>query len=370
MSSFKKSIFTVIVFARINVRRYFRDRIALFFTIAFPLIFLLIFGGIFGKNSTVSFNIALINQSHSKFSQQIVKQITGSKVFKVKPGINTISQADLKMSRSEIDATLVLPPTFGDTKDNVPYGQVVVYYDENDAQEAQTLASVLQGTASGINARYVKMATPITIATKSTNTAGLTQFDYVFSGLLGFSIIGLGIFGPVNVFPQLKKEGILRRLHTSPLKVWQYFVSNVISQSIIGLISVAVMFIVAKLLFHLQMRGNYLELAIVVIFGIWVIFGIGLAIGGWAKNENQAAPLANIIVFPLMFLTGVFFPVYEMPIWLQHISTFLPLTPVIDSIRMIVTENTSLLNLGPQLGLMALWGVIIYAIAFRVFRWE
>jgi len=95
-----------------------------------------------------------------------------------------------------------------------------------------------------------------------------------------------------------------------------------------------------------------------------------LALGGWAKNERQAAPLGNIIVFPMMFLTGVFFPRFLMPHWLQGVTTYMPLTPVIDGSRMILTEGKHLIDLGPQLGVMAIWLVIVYAIAFRVFRWE
>ena len=101
-----------------------------------------------------------------------------------------------------------------------------------------------------------------------------------------------------------------------------------------------------------------------------MIFGIGLAIGGWAKNENQAAPLANLVTFPMMFLSGTFFPRFAMAPWLQHVSTYLPLTPVIDGIRLIATEGKHLTDIGPQLGLTLVWTVIIYAIAFRVFRWE
>ncbi|HUD05763.1 MAG TPA: ABC transporter permease [Candidatus Saccharimonadales bacterium] len=367
----KKSLFSVIVFAKINVKRYFRDKTALFFTILFPLIFLFIFGGIFGHNSNVSFNVALFNQSSSTVSKSFIQEIKSSSTFKIKPGISNLSVAKQELSRSEIDAAIVFPSNFGQVKNNLPSGQIVVYYDENNAQAAQTLATVLEGAVTApVNAKYVNVNPPFTVVTKSTNQAGLTQFDYVFSGLLGFSIIGLGIFGPVNVFPELKKQGVLRRIHISPLRVWQYFMSNVLSQAVIGLISVGIMFIVAVTVFHLKMHGSYPQLAAFVLIGIFLIFGIGLAIGGWAKNENQAAPLANIIVFPLMFLTGVFFPTYLMPEWLQHVSTFLPLTPVIDGMRMIITENKGLLELGPQLGLIGIWAVIIYAIAFRVFRWE
>jgi ABC-2 type transport system permease protein len=101
-----------------------------------------------------------------------------------------------------------------------------------------------------------------------------------------------------------------------------------------------------------------------------MILGIGLAIGGWSRNERQAAPLANIIVFPMLFLSGTFFPRFLMPEWLQTLSAYLPLTPVIDGIRFIVTEGKHFADILPQLGLVSLWLVVVYIIAFRVFRWE
>ncbi len=136
------------------------------------------------------------------------------------------------------------------------------------------------------------------------------------------------------------------------------------------MISMALMFAVAMSVFHLNVVGDAFELAFFLVLGIILIFGIGMAIGGWASNERQAAPLANIIVFPMMFLSGTFFPRYLMPLWLQHVTNFLPLTPVIDGARLMATEGKHLVDLGPQLGLMAAWVVVIYIIAFRVFRWE
>lgn len=164
--------------------------------------------------------------------------------------------------------------------------------------------------------------------------------------------------------------GILRRLSTTPLKVWQYFLSTMIGQALIGLISLAIMFVIAILVFKLQVVGNYFELAAFLILSITMILGIGLALGGWAKNERQVAPLANIVVFPMMFLSGTFFPRFLMPEWLQNVSNFLPLTPVIDGIRLITTEGKHLVDILPQIGLIGIWLVVIYVIAFRVFRWE
>jgi len=80
--------------------------------------------------------------------------------------------------------------------------------------------------------------------------------------------------------------------------------------------------------------------------------------------------LSNLVAFPMMFLSGVFFPTFLMPQWLQGIAHYLPLTPVVDGIRLIITENAGLFSLGPQLAILAGWSVLIYAIAFKVFRWE
>ncbi len=367
---FKRSLYTVLVFTRLNTRRFFRDRLALFFGIAFPIIFLFVFGAISSNGNNVSFSVALINQSKSTFAAQFVKQTETNKIFKVDKTLTTLGAANDKLNKSQIDGILILPPDFGKQDGAFPTGKAQVLYTQNNYQAGQAIVSVFDQEFKGINTKLVHAPTPFSVEGKQLSRKSLTPFDYTFAGLLGFSIIGLGIFGPINVFPELKKQGILRRLHTTPLKVWQYFVSTMISQAIIGLVSLGVMFAVAIAVFHLKVVGNYLEIALFIVFGIITILGIGLAIGGWAKNERQAAPLSNIIVFPMMFLSGTFFPRFAMPHFLQTISTYLPLTPVIDGLRLLTTEGKHLTDLGPQLGLMAVWVIIIYVIAFRVFRWE
>jgi ABC-2 type transport system permease protein len=368
----KRSLYTVATFVKINTRRFFRDKLALFFSMGFPLIFLFVFGSLNSGDKNVSFNVAVINNSDNSFAKDFVKNAQNSQVLKVNKDITTMDAAKDKMNKSELDATIILPKDFGDVKKGTktPGGQVEIVYTKNNEQSGQALSSVLQAQFKQINAQFVNIQEPFSVKTSELNEKSLSAFDYTFAGLLGFSIIGMGIFGPVNVFPELKKMGILRRLSTTPLRVWQYFLATMAGQAIIGLISLTAMFIVAIAVFHLQVVGNYLELAIFLVIGIITILGIGLALGGWAKNERQAAPLSNIIVFPMMFLSGTFFPRYLMPEWLQNISGLLPLTPIIDGIRLIATEGKHLIDILPQLGLIGIWIVVIYFIAFRVFRWE
>lgn len=368
----QSSLYTVLTFTKISTRRFFRDRLALFFSIGFPLIFLFVFGSLNSGTNEISFNVAFINHSDSAFAKQFAEQLQDNKILKVNEEVTTLDAAKEKMSRSELDAAIVLPTDFGETKPGSqhPSGQAEVVYTQNNEQSGKALASVLDQQFQVINGQFVDTTMPFSVARQQLNERSLSAFDYTFAGLLGFAIIGMGIFGPVNVFPELKKMGILRRLSTTPLKVWQYFLSTMISQAFIGLISLAIMFAVAIAVFKLQMVGNWFELIAFLILSIVMILGIGLALGGWAKNERQVAPLANIIVFPMMFLSGTFFPRFLMPEWLQQVSGFLPLTPVIDGIRLITTEGRDLMAIMPQIGLVAGWGVVIYLIAFRVFRWE
>lgn len=367
-----KKFYTVWVFFVVNIKRLFRDRLALFFTFLFPLIFLFVFGGLNSGSKSVTFNVAIINESKTQFAKQFASQLDKQKSLKVDQTVTTFADANEKMSRGTLDATIELPADFGTVQPGhtYPSGQAVVHYTENSQSAAQTLTTVLQAELQAINAKLVHSATPLSVVSVQNNERSLSQFDYTFTGLLGFAILGAGVFGPVNVFPELKKMGILRRLHTTPLRVWQYFLSVMFGNAVSGLMSIAVMFIVAIAVFHLKVVGNYFELAVFLALSIILILGIGLAIGGWANNERQAAPLANIVVFPLIFLSGTFFPRYVMPHWLQTITTYLPLTPVIDGARLIATEGQNLTQLGPQLAVMGVWLVIVYAIAFRVFRWE
>lgn len=371
MNKLKLVMLPVTTFVPIDIKRLFRDKVAIFFIFVFPLIFLLIFGSIFSGDSNVSFRVALFNESSSEFALQLEQEMNENELFNIDDS-QDIEIAKEKMSRGQLDGIVTLPADFGEVKSGEAYpsGQVDILYDQSNVTGGTTLASVLDVVMQEINEQFVNTSVPFSVNAESTATPGLSQFDYTFAGIMGFTLLSLGIFGPTTVFPRMKQRGVLRRYKATPLRVWQFFTGNVLSNAFIGLLSLVMMFTAAVLVFDLSMRGSYLNLAIVVLLGTILMFGIGLAIGGWAKNENQAAPVSQLVVLPMMFLSGVFFPVFLMPEVLQNITRFIPLTPIIDSIRLVITENASLVDLGPQIGIMLGWTLVVYILAFKLFRWE
>lgn len=349
-------------------RRFFRDKTAMFFTFLFPLIFLFVFGTIFNNNS-VSFRVVAINNSKETFAKQFIDRIGKNSAFKVESASN-LDDAKTKMSRGEIDSIIELPVVFGTPNAvGAPSGTMNVYYQKGAEQSGKTVAAVMQQILDGVNKQYGRPDAALAVSEVSTAKSGSTSFDYTFSGLLGFSLMSMGIFGLANAMPSEKQKGSFRRLRAAPFKASQLVFANALHYVQITLMSLLLMIIVGLTVFHFNMRGDWVVFAVFAALAALMVLGFGLVIGSLAKNENQAAPLSNLVSFPMMFLSGAFFPKFLFPEWLQAVASFIPLTPVIDGLRQIMTEHATLSAVAPQLGIIALWTVAAYSVATVFFRW-
>lgn len=358
-----------LVFAWTQIKRFFRDPVALFFTLAFPLLFLFVFGSIFRNDSDISFDVAIFNHSETRFAEQFIEGMKSEETFK-EVEVSSFDEAKEKMGRNEIDTIIEVPEEFGELNENQqPSGTLNVFYNEASPDTGRTVGQIIDAQLRGIGQEITQTPPLFSVEQKPTTTANLTQFDYMVSGLLGFAILSMGIFGLANQLPAEKKNGSLRRIRATPFTRTQLIFGTLIYYGIIGLMSLVLMLVVALTVFNFDMRGDWLQLALFLIISIILMLGFGLLIGGWAKNENQSAVLSNAVSFPLMFLSGVFFPRFLMPEWLQGITGYLPLTPVVDGIRYITTEGASILALGPQLLVIGVWIAVVYVAAIRLFRW-
>lgn len=350
--------------------RFYRDKVAMFFTYLFPLIFLLIFGSIF-TNSDPRFKIAILNQSDSQVAVQFVEQVQSNDTFTIDETITNLDTAKERMTRGELDSVIVLPDAFGEPgADGRPTGQMTVYYKTGTEQPGRTVAAVMEQSLEPINRELGQTDPQFTVAQAATEQNALRQFDYTFAGLLGFTMLSTAIFGLASVLPAEKQRGSYRRLRASPLRASQLIMANAMHYLTNTLISILLMVIVGLIIFDVQNNGSWWQFGVYAVISSIMMLGFGLLIGGWAKNENQAAPIANLVAFPLMFLSGVFFPRFLFPEWLQGITSYIPLSPVVDGFRRILTENAQLAELAPELSIIVGWGIVVYFGAIKLFRWE
>jgi len=367
----KHYIRSVLSLSKAYMIRFFSDKTAMFFTFLFPLLFLFVFGSLNSGGSDISFRVALLNKSDSEFAQNFEQQATENETLDVNEDVGDLEEARDLMGRGELDSVLELPPEFGQIDESgVPSGSLVVYYSEASPQSGQTIAAVMEGVLDGINEELGHPEPPFDVEQRSTAVSGLSSFDYVFSGLLGFTILSLGIFGLANQMPAEKKTGAFRRLRAAPINSSHLIFANMVFYLSIGVLSLLMMLAAGILVFDFNMRGEWLDFSVMALLGIILMFGFGLAVGGWAKNDTQSSALSQVVALPMMFLSGVFFPRFLMPEWLQGITDWLPLTPIVDGLRLIMTEAKTVFDLGPEFAMIAIWTIVIYFVAVKVFRWE
>lgn len=355
-----------------GLKRFWRDPTALFFTIGFPLIFLLIFGAIFGGGGGGNFSskVAFFNNSDSTFAANFVQQADEDPSFNIQEFVD-YAEAEESLTRSQIDAIITLPEDFGELGSNsAPTGDMQVEYLESRADDTQALLAVLSGVLGSINQDIDPYDPPFKVEPKPLAKAALDPLDYLVSGILGFAIMGLALFGMANGFTADKKTGAIARLRAAPIRAYHVVLSTGIVYLVLGLVSVGLLVLVAVLVYDFNMVGDWFSFIAFTLISIASLFGIGLIIGGWAKNDKQAAPLAQLVGMPMLFLSGVFFPVFLMPQWLQNVSQFIPLTPVNEGLRLISSEGFTIFGLGKEVLILVLWAAVAYPIAFRVFRWE
>lgn len=387
-------------------KRFMRDSTSLFFTFLFPLIFLLVFGAIF-NNQTTSFDVAIINHSKSEFAKQFVERAKANNdtTLKVKD-VKDMQEAREKLKHSELSGIIELPADFGNVmpaqagapgqRGNQavhseaqqpgasqpgqgsatgqtqarPSGTLRVLYAKGSEQSGNTLTAIMGQIIDGINKGMGQPEPPLKVAGQAVGDEQLKTFDYTFTGLLAFSLLSMGIFGLANQMPTEKQKGSYRRLRASPFTAGQLILAVGIHYTIVSLLSAAMMLAVGMSVFHFNMRGDWLLAVSFLTLSALLMVGFGLLVGGWAKNENQSAPLGNLVAFPMMFLSGTFFPSFMFPEWLRTLSQFVPMTPVTDGLRLIMTEHASLAEVLPYAGAVGLWMLVVYIAAIKLFRWE
>ncbi len=350
-------------------KMFIRNRAAVFFSLFLPLIIMLIFGVLNFEGST-EIQLGIVDEAENDASVAFVDELGAYDYLILIEGDRDAELAAL--SDGDRDFVLVIPNGWSVPPPGVDTG-LVAYAGTADPAQAQVAQGLLQQAvaqalyAPGGGGGTAALVPPVTF--ESVESRDLGYIDFLVPGIVGMTIMQLGIFGVAFGFVQLKRTGALRRLFATPTSPSYFLSAQVMSRIIIGLAQVAILFGIG-IWFGLQMFGDWGTLLVIVILGSAIFLAMGFGIAGWAKNEDQAAPVANLVSLPMMFLSGVFFPRDAMPDFLAAITQFLPLTYVNEALRAIVNEGANLTALGPQLLGMAVWMVISFVIALRLFRWE
>lgn len=355
---------------RASLLMYVRDKTAMFFSIIFPVLFLLAFGFAFSRDN-VDFNVAIFDNARTPASSKFIRALQDTKAIKEDKNVKDLAEAKGKLKAGKLVYIIDIPPNFGTDPSPGNPSSVAGYYDVTRGDYGNAVASLVNNVLDGFNRQYLQLPEPaFKLDHQGVQTQGLRPIDYLLPGLIGFSLLSLGLFGIANGFVGLKASGALRRLFVVPIRKSSFLVAQQVTRLLIALMSVVIMVVLGTVFFSFRMHGSWLLFLLVVALSILLFNTLGFAVAGWAKNENQAAPIANVVFFPMMILSGTFFPREVFPSWLQRVGNYVPLAYVSDGLRDIANNAAGLHQLTrPLLGIVV-WLVISFLIAVRVFRWE
>ena len=351
-----------------SCKMYFRNRAAIFFTMFVPIAFIAVFGLLSGGDGA-KLTLDVTNNSKSELSHKVIASLNHIKAFKVTE--TSESEAADKLGKGKIDLQVVIPETFGQAgPTGIAPSQLKTYYNQAKPQNGQTANLILGQVVAGLNAGITHTPQVVSLEATGVKTNNLGAIDFLLPGILAISIMQLGIFSVAFAFVSLKSTGALRRIQATPTHPVNFIIAQAITRLIIGVLQVVILTGLGIWLFDFHLLGNPFEFLLVALLGVVLFLSFGFVVAGWAKDENAAAPIANLITFPMLFLSGTFFPRDAFPTWLQHITDYFPLTYLADALRRIANEGVHVTALGPDLLGMIVWGIMMFIVAVRVFRWE
>jgi ABC-2 type transport system permease protein len=342
-------------------RLYSRDRVAMFWTFAFPVLLLLGFGTIFKEEGGPRLSVVRVQSQAPSDQDKALDQAMTDLHLNVQP----LSKADAEARWAKGETAAQLEPVGDGQGFRMRLNSYLM------AQAGATAGLVNQAwlvAQARLNGAPEPNRIPMQVESpghkRSTNYAA-----FLLPGLLGLNLVSMGLFsvGMVNV--SYREKGKFRRLAVTPLPKWVFLLGQVLHRLTVTIIQAAILLLVGRLVFGIQNQGSFLHLLFIMTLGTGCFMAFGFALSGFAETSEGYAAISNLVFFPLMFLSGVYFTLDAAPAWLQHTVAFLPLSPFLRALRAVFNDGAGLTGHGIGLLIVGAWALAAFLLALRRFRW-
>jgi ABC-type multidrug transport system permease subunit len=199
---------------------------------------------------------------------------------------------------------------------------------------------------------------------------GSRYIDFLLPGILGLNLMGTGIWGIGFSIVNARLKKTLKLMVATPMRKSDYLLSQMLSRFVFLVVEVLVILVFGVAAFDVPIRGSIGALSFVTVLGALCFAGIGLLVVARARTLEAASGLMNLVMVPMWLLSGVFFSSERFPKAGQPFIQALPLTALNDALRAVMLEGRSLVMIGSEVLVMALWGLLSFALALKIFRWQ
>jgi ABC-2 type transport system permease protein len=349
---------------------FVRNRQALFWTFFFPVLLMGLLGIVFGRGFGGAFNLAIVKLDNGMVANVMMQSFENADGIRVsRPA--TEAQALQQLADGKVQGVLVLPAHLqnsfaaGKGTTHLPF-----HYDNSDVATAGQVLSVTQQIVQSVGNGIAKVQPRLGIEPLGVKAQSFNYLDFLVPGIVALSIMQTAIFGVAGTLVAYKEKGVLRRLRATPLPMSSFMGSNVLVRIVTSLVQMAIVLAVGMLLFHVQISGSLAVVTVVAIVGSGAFVSLGFTIAAVSKNVEVAQALMNVVQTPMMFLSGIFFPMNNAPAWIQPIVNIMPLKYLADALRAVIIDDAGLWAVRWDLAILVVVTGAFVMLAWRFFRWE
>ncbi|HEX6354374.1 ABC transporter permease [Actinophytocola sp.] len=335
------------------VKIFYRDKATLFFTFVFPLMFLVVFGLLFRDVGESRTEIGVVGDGPviSALEQTGALELTR---------FDTVDDAVAKVREGD------LPAMVAEDGDRITYR-----FAQSDQTQASVVGGIVQGVVSHVNQQDTGQPPRYTIDASNVEDSSLEPIQYLTPGIMSWGVAVSAVFGAALTLVSWRKKQVLRRIRLAPVSVPTVLTARVVVTVGIA-VTQALLFIGVAVLpvFGLRLTGTWWLAIPVFLLGILAFFAIGMLVGAFCKTEEAATGAANIVVLPMAFLSGTFFPIDQAPPWLRTVSQVFPLRHMNDGIMDFLVRGQGASALVLPCAVLTGFILVVGAIAAKVFQWE
>ena len=352
-----------LILARVFLKMHLRDRQAIIFSLFFPIIFMFALGFSGGNRDPIE--LGVVNDSHSELADRFIATLNDNPLFNISQG----NEEALRTALIEGDAkmVLILPAAFQDT---ASASELRLLVDRAQMRQLSLILPLFEKALVAVE-RELRDTEPLfSLTVEDVKARSQGYIDFLLPGLLAFTLMTISIAGSGFNLVEYRRKGILKRLFVTPLQPRDFITGLVLARLALCLVQLSLLLGIAVFFLGATVVGDFASLYLVIVLGTVVFLCLGFCLGSIAKTQQAILAIGNLFIFPQMFLSGIFFPIDSLPELIQPLASVLPLSFVANALREISTNGLSLLEILPQLSGIAVWFVIGFLLATRLFVWK
>ena len=376
-----------------DLTELFRNRLGLVLLIVMPLFMMVMVGFIYPSNGTVTgLQVGLVNEDSGFQNSTLPSQgflsglyaINGQTHMLTITNVSSASAIKDMVQRGDLEGGLVIPSNFSQSEMTGQQGTIIVISDESNPQISATINAALKGVISGMgtvaaqqnvaeqlnltSTNALAVIQPFNVQTQGVVSGNPSYFDFIAPGIMAMTVMMSVMTGLPVAISQEKEIGTMDGMMVAPVNRLSILLGKTLAQTGRGLIQGVIILGLAIGIFGVAIQGSIALVFALLLLGVFSFVGLGIVITSFTKDQETAQMLMMTLMFPMMFLSGVFFPIQQMPWYMQDISKVLPLTYASDALRKVMVLGANIPQISTDLIVLIVFGIVMIAIALPVFR--